>query len=660
MNIKTFACLAVILPLVFTTLSAGADAGASKPFLHPLFTDGMVLQRESKNPVWGWAAPGSRVTVSMGGLQAGAVADAAGRWQANLGPFKAGGPFTMTVVGEKTVALRDILVGDVWICSGQSNMDFATAGSVNGQEEVAAANHPQIRLFMVSRATAAEPLDLVTGQWHVCSPGTVGSFSAVGYFFGRKLNQDLQVPIGLIHAAWGGTVAEAWTSAEALGKLDDFKAPLAQAAALKAKYRHMNPDQALADWYRSGDPGTAHEWFRPDANTSGWQEVTLPAPLENLAGGIFEGIVWFQRSFDAPPAWAGQELVLELGKVDDIDTTWCNGVLAGSTDGWEKLRRYQIPGSAVKAGRNVVAVRLLNPIGGGGLIGPGENMRVSLASAPGTAIPLTGAWRMQTSTRMSNLGPLPGGAETNPNAYTALYNGMIAPLTPLAVRGVIWYQGEANVGRSAQYRTLLPALIDDWRSRFTGRDIGFHIVSLANFLQIAEKPSESAWAELREAQALTTRTLPDCGLALAIDIGEANDIHPKNKQEVGRRLALDAEALTYGARNVEWSGPWYESMRTEGDRLRLTFSHVGGGLVAKDGPLKGFAVAGADRHFVWADAVISGDSVVVSAPGVSHPVAARYAWGDNPVCNLYNKAGLPAVPFRTDAPPSSSTRKNTP
>ena len=313
----------------------------------------------------------------------------------------------MTVTGEKTVSLNNILVGDVWICSGQSNMDFATAGSVNGQEEVTAADHPQIRLFKVSQATAATPVDVVAGEWKVCSPATVGNFSAVGYFFGRKLNQDLQVPIGLIHTAWGGTVAEAWTSAEALGKLDDFKGPLVQAAAAQTKYRNMSPDEALADWYVSNDPGTAHGWFQADADSSTWKEVTLPATLENLGLGIFEGIVWFQRSFDAPPAWAGKDLVLEIGKVDDIDTTWCNGVLAGTTDGWEKVRRYAIPGSAVKAGRNVIAVRLLNPVGSGGLIGPAENMRVSLASDPGAASPLTGTWRMQTSARMSEMTPRP-------------------------------------------------------------------------------------------------------------------------------------------------------------------------------------------------------------------------------------------------------------
>ena len=449
--------------MVSVTLALGADADAPKPFLSPLFADGMVLQRDLKNPVWGWATPGSSVVVSMGGLQASARADAAGRWQANLGPLGAGGPFTMTVTGEKSASLKDILVGDVWICSGQSNMDFVTANSVNGQEEVAAANHPQIRLFKVAQATAATPLDVVAGEWKVCSPATVGNFSAAGYFFGRKLNQDLQVPIGLIHAAWGGTVAEAWTSAEALDKLDDFKGPLAQAAAARTKYQNMNPEQALADWYRSNDPGTAHGWFQADADSSTWKEVTLPATLENLVPGIFEGVVWFQRSFDVPPAWAGKDLVLELGKVDDIDTTWCNGVLVGTTDGWEKVRRYTVPGSAVKAGRNVIAVRLLNPVGSGGLIGPAENMRVSLASDPGTARPLTGAWRMQTSARMSEMTPRPGSTDSNPNALAVLYNGMIAPLTPLAIKGVIWYQGEANVGRDLQYRALLPALINDWR-----------------------------------------------------------------------------------------------------------------------------------------------------------------------------------------------------
>jgi sialate O-acetylesterase len=397
----------------------------------------------------------------------------------------------LLVNGPRSVTVGNVLIGDVWLASGQSNMEMGIGEVQNAAVEIAAADFPQIRLFNVPRTIALEPESRVDGRWLVCRPESLkrSGFSAVAYFFGRELHRELKVPIGLIHASWGGTVAEAWTSAEALRRLADFRAPL-----------------------------------------------------------------------------------------DDLDRA--------------------------RAGRK-------------------------------------------------------RGAGRDPNSVTVLFNGMIAPLVPFAVKGVIWYQGESNVGRADQYRRLLPALIADWRGRFGVGEFPFLIVQLANFLTPKPEPAESTWAELREAQWLTVQPVPKTGLAVAIDIGETGNIHPKNKQEVGRRLALAAEAIAYG-KPVEFSGPTLREATVRGRTIRLSFDHLGGGLAARDGgPLRGFAIAGSDGQFVWASAVIDGAEVVVSAPEVAAPLAVRYAWAENPVCNLINKAGLPAVPFRTDRD-RGLNRKRTP
>ncbi len=629
-------------------VGAAADGAASRPFLHPLFTDHMVLQRDAKAPVWGWTEPGQKVTVAMSGKRAEAVADGAGKWQAKIGPFAAGGPYVLTVTGPKSVTISDVLVGDVWICSGQSNMEMSVLSSKNAKDEISQANFPQIRLFTVPKLIAFEKRSTVASEWQTCSPTTVGGFSAVGYSFGRSLNQGLNVPIGLIHTSWGGTIAEAWVSPESLMTLADFKGRVEALAGLKAAIDSGQADKLLDKWYEEKDPGTAKAWDKPATDISAWKEVTLPNEFEVVGLRTYDGIAWFQTTFDAPAGWQGKEVVLSLGPIDDFDTTWVNGVKVGGMDRWDAPRSYKLPADVVKPGQNVITIRVLDTGGGGGLVGKPEQLKVALSGDEGSAISLAGPWRMQDSAAWAKIQPAPVTSANNPNISTVLYNGMVAPLVPYAVKGAIWYQGESNAGRALQYRTLLPTLIKDWRKQFGVPNLGFHIVSLANYLATAPQPGDNDWAELREAQALTTKAVPNCGIAMAIDIGEANDIHPKNKQEVGRRLALSAMAVTYG-KKIEWSGPWYKAMKVTDKGIRLHFNHAGGGLVSRGGgKLTGFAIAGADHKFVWADAVIQGDTVVVSSPQVAKPVAVRYAWAVNPVCNLYNKAGLPAVPFRTD------------
>lgn len=465
-------------------------ARAAKPFLHPIFQDNMVLQRDTPAPVWGWTEAGKDVKVTVDGKTFTATADPEGKWMAKVGPLPAGGPFDMTVSGPQEVKLANVMVGDVWLCSGQSNMQMGIDMVKDSKEEIAKADHPNLRLFTVPMKLAYEPQSELPkpgnfDKWEVCTPKTVttgqwGGFSAAGYFFGRDLEEKLHVPIGLIHASWGGTIAEAWVSQQSLEQMPDFT-------------------QALHD---------------------------LP---------------------------------------------------------------HEMPSDKKK----------------------GEN----------------------------------------PNQVTVLYNGMIAPLEPLAIKGAIWYQGESNAGRGMQYRTLLPTLIRDWRGRFSGGDFPFFIVQLASFQPEAVKPGESQWAELREAQDLTAKTVGHSAIAVALDIGDAKDIHPKNKQEVGRRLALDALALAYG-QDIEYAGPTFAKMDVDGNKAVLHFDHLGGGLEAKGNePLKGFAIAGEDKKFVWGDAKIDGDTVVVTSPDVAHPTAVRYGWANNGMSdNLFNKAGLPAPPFRTDAP----------
>ena len=652
----------LILALVglATTLCQAAPARDVKA--HSLFTDHMVLQRGVPVPVWGSADAGGTVTVSIAGQTASAVADAKGRWMAKLTPLEAGGPHELTIAGDNSITLKNVLVGDVWICSGQSNMEQGIAACANPQEEIAKADYPRIRLFMVPHNIAGEPQTAVNASWQVCSPATVaaggwGGFSGAAYYFGRHLHKELDVPIGLIQTCWGGTIAEAWTSAEALRAMPDFKPAVEQFEQLVADLRKGKDsyEQRVADWWRTNDSGSAKGWAGPAFDASAWKSMTLPQQWEKVAElGSFDGLIWFRRQADVPAAWAGKDLVLELGPIDDCDTTFFNGTQVGATDVWTTARRYTVPGKLVKAGKNLIAVRVLDTGGGGGVYGQPAQMKLSQSGGAGKPMSLAGPWSYQVAAPMGKLPPLPvkavGGS---PNVVTVLYNGMIAPLLPCAIKGAIWYQGESNAGRAMQYRTLLPTMIKDWRTRFGVGDFPFFIVQLANFMGVQTTPVQSGWAELREAQLLTAQGDPKVGVAVITDIGDAGDIHPKNKQDVGKRLALSALAIAYGRKLVS-SGPEFRSMKVEGSKARLTFAHVGGGLVAKGGDkLKGFAVAGDDKQFHWADAAIEGESIVVSSPDVARPVAVRYNWANNPIGNLFNKEGLPAGPFRSDVTPTN-------
>jgi sialate O-acetylesterase len=637
------------ISLLLAFIAGAAWAQAALPQVSPFFQSHMVMQRDTKAPVWGWDTPGTKVTVSLDGKAvATATADKDGTWSVKLGPVAAGGPHTLTIAGTTTVTLDDILFGDVWICSGQSNMEQGMQIVNNAKEEIAAADYPQIRLLQVNNAVALEPQRTFAGTWTVCTPATVaqggwGGFSAVGYFFGREVHKAEQVPVGLIDTNWGGTVAQAWTSGPALKALPDFKAEVEKAEALAAAMRRGDYDyeRELAAWWTRNDPGTQAKYADPATEVKAWKAMKLPANWENAGLAAYDGIVWFRKDVVVPDEWAGKDLTLSLSPIDDNETTYINGEKVGGMNNWNSPRVYTVPGKLVKAGKNLIAIRVLDTGGGGGLFGTPEQMSLSLKGDAAQKLSLAGDWSCQATKALREFAEMPPArADGNPNAVSALYNAMIAPLQPAAVKGAIWYQGESNAGNPKQYRTLLPAMIADWRAGFSAGDFPFLVVSLANFMAVQTQPSEGGWAELREAQWLTSKNVKNVGLALAIDIGDAGDIHPRNKQDVGRRLFLNAEVLAYGKKIVS-SGPQYQSMKVDGDKVRLTFTSVGAGLTAKGDKLIGFAIAGADGKFVWADAVIDGNTVVVSAKDVPAPVAVRYGWANNPTCTCITRTGCP-------------------
>jgi sialate O-acetylesterase len=623
--------------LFFMLISMESAAEVKLPLI---FGDNMVLQREVPVRIWGQAQAGERVQVMIQGQRKSVRAGSNGKWQITLDPMKAGGPLQMIVKGKNTITFNNILVGDVWLAGGQSNMQWSVLQSANAEEEIKRADHPDIRLFTVKRSMSDSPLDDIEGgQWLVCSPENIGSFSAVAYFFGRKLYHELNVPVGLISSSWGGTVAEAWMSREAIEMHEDFANLEREFTIDKAL---IESEQIFEQWIQeidAKDEGRKNNWQLPQTDDSQWLTMNLPALWERngLQG---DGIVWFRRDFDLTPEQAQKPLYLNLGQIQDRDQTYINGQLVGSKSNQTEARYYTLDPSILKSGRNVIAVRVTDTGGNGGITGP------YLYTLSENQIHfLSGIWKYNPGAMAA--APRRG---VHPNSFPSLlYNAMISPITSFAIRGTIWYQGESNAGRAQQYQTLFPMLINDWRRQWNQPDMPFLFVQLANFMQPDDKPTDSNWARLREAQKLTLG-LKNTGMAVIIDIGEANDIHPQNKQDVGLRLALQALKISYN-KDIVASGPVYKSMQKEGNTLRLTFDEVGEGLIARDkyGYLKGFAISGPDQVFHWAEARIEGTQIVVASPNVSQPLAVRYAWGNNPDdANLYNLENLPASPFRTD------------
>ena len=541
------------------------------------------------------------------------------------------------------------------MCSGQSNMEMrieAIGNYFDNQQEISEAGNYNIRFFTVDQMTAITPQSDLNGTgWLICDSSTVKNFSAVGYFFGKYLFEKLNVPVGLINSSYGGTDIEAWTSINALSKIPAYDEAIkdlkliSEGDTLFLKEYHKKQDEWLMNSGNTdpGFPATGLAWNDINFDAGNWDTISVPALWYKDELIDFNGAVWHRKEVFIPESWKGKDLVLNMGPIDDIDVTWFNGVKLGSKERWNLPRKYLIPASIVRPGKNLIAIRCIDNGGPGGLWGDAEQYYIS--DPDGNKISIAGEWKYKRTISLYDFPPRPLSFD-NPNYPTVLFNAMISPLIPYGIKGVIWYQGENNTGRALRYRTLFPLMINNWRTKWNEGEFPFLFVQLANYMNTNPEPVEDAWAELREAQLMTLK-VPNTGMASSIDIGDSSDIHPKNKREVGRRLSLIALNKVYGFDN-EYSGPVYKSYKIDGSKIIITFDFANGLNSNSEDKLKGFAIAGSDHKFYWADAVIDGGTVIVSCPLVSQPVAVRYAWASNPVCNLYNSAGLPASPFRTD------------
>jgi sialate O-acetylesterase len=617
--------------------------------LPKIFGDNMVMQRDQPLYIWGWADPKEKITVCFHNQSKKVTADRSGKWKITLNPEVSGGPYELIVTGKNNITISNVLVGDVWVCSGQSNMEWPLKNSNNAQQEINQADYPQIRHFKVPNTVAMEPKeDISSGDWKVCSPSTAADFTAVGYFFARELFRELNVPIGLLNTSWGGTHSETWTSRQAFESSDEFKSMIATLPKLDfdsvARQRLALTKKRIEALQGSLDnlSGEIGSWRTSSFNDDNWPVMKVPGLWEQQAPGQLDGVIWLRKTFNVTAAEAAREAVLDLSMIDDADETYINGSRVGATNGYSAKRKYIIPAGSLKEGKNLLAVKVLDFSGGGGIYGDAADIKISIGN---NVQPLAGEWKYKVES-IGTSGPAIG-----PNSYpTLLFNAMVNPLIPFAMKGVIWYQGESNAGRAYQYRTAFPLMINDWRKHWNQGDFPFYFVQLSSFnANNGDSRKGSGWAELREAQAMTLQ-LPNTGMAVTTDIGDPKDIHPRNKQDVGKRLALIALSKTYG-KNLLASGPVYQSISAEGNKAILSFSNTGGGLVAKDkyGYLKGFEIAGSDQQFQYAKAMIEGDKVIVYHEGIANPVAVRFGWADDASDNnLFNKEGLPAVPFRTD------------
>ncbi|SHH52838.1 sialate O-acetylesterase [Chryseolinea serpens] len=614
-----------------------------------LIGENMVLQRDTELTLWGWAAANEAVTVVFSGKKYPTKASTDGKWVVKLPPQKAGGPFMMDILASNQITLKNILVGDVWLCSGQSNMVLPMERvKERYAKQIAEAGNPFIRQFLVPITfDFAHPKDdLTTGSWQAATPANVLTFSATAYFFARSLYEKYHVPIGLINASVGGSPAEAWLSGDALKAFPEYvqRAQKFQNTIYTDSIRHTEGAMVKA-WYnalRKKDEGMKQvPWFETSVDAAAWPTMQIPGYWTDQGLKSIHGVVWFRKDIDVPASFMGKPAKLLLGRIVDSDSVYVNGMFIGATGYQYPPRRYTVPDSILKAGKNTIVVRVINTSERGGFIAD----KPYTLSAGGEVLDLKGTWQYKVGAMSDTLPPVtffqytPGG----------LFNGMIAPVTNFAIKGAIWYQGESNTMQAAKYHAVFSAVITDWRKQWGQGDFPFLFVQLANYLPV--KTSEKGWPELREAQRKTL-SLPNTGMAVTIDIGEWNDLHPLNKEDVGKRLALAAQHFAYHDKKVVHTGPTFLSMRDEGNKLILTFANIGSGLSSKGEALKHFTIAGVDKNFVEAQAVIRGREVVVWSDGVSHPVAVRYGWEDNPQGgNLYNNEGLPASPFRTDDEP---------
>lgn len=649
--------------------------------LPPIISDHMVLKKSAKVPIWGTADPGEKVSVSLNGQTVSTHATPDGKWIVAFNLAKSGpGPFKLVIQGKNKITVSDVVVGEVWIASGQSNMEWFLKDTINASATIAASSNPMLRQFSYAKNARPAPADDFEGKWGVAGPEDSANFSAVGYYFGKTLQKELSVPVGIISTTWGGSPLEAWTRAEVIDAMPNVQSKRQKATEEILTYpaRRTTYVESFGKWLRETGredrpvaDAVVAAFAGKDIPADGWTTVKLPGAIAD-SGLAANGVIWLRRDIEIPTENTSKPLRFNLGRTARFDTVYLNGKPFQSFTyesypgvGFSKI--VTIPPGQFVAGKNTVAIRVYAPV---------DPVQFDPSPKLGRTA-LDGQWLAKTEYELppldaAQLAAAPQPPKNPPDAQNVpgfLYNGMIHPMLSYAITGAIWYQGESNVARAVAYRKAFPLMITDWRQRFGQGDFPFYFCQLANFTPKINSPGDSSWAELREAQSMTLK-LPNTGQAVLIDVGESDDIHPRNKKDPGERLARIALAQTYG-RKIPYSGPVYSEMQIDDGKIRLKFDHTAGGLVAralpatyflasadnKTAPLirntpesqvEGFAICGDDGKWVWADAKISGDSVIVWSSQVPTPVAVRYGWANNPTCNLYNGAGLPASPFRTD------------
>jgi len=644
LKIKSLISINIIFILTSLTLNVKAQLELSK-----LFNDHMVIQRNQPINVWGWYDRNAEIQIQFNTKSYSAIADEKGQWRIVIPEMEAGGPYKMKISAmDESITLNDILIGDVWVCSGQSNMEWIVAESNNAEEEISSANDKNIRHFKVPLTYSKKPEEkLAGGEWKVTDPSTAGEFTAVGYFFARELRKKVEIPIGLINTSWGGSRIEPWMSAEVLNMEDPMQSMEEYQREREEEFKEsLNgfmkyfPEISVIDDIVKDE---IKDWYNPDIDVSTWQNINVPGIWEEAGYDDLDGIAWYRTSFKLTDLEAQENIELVLGKIDDSDLTWINGVKVGGMEqSWNKLRNYEVESSVLKEGENILVIRVEDTGGGGGIWGDDNTLVVKTSTEE---ISLLKNWKFKIESVMK-----PG---LYPNQVpTILYNKMIYPILGYPIKGALWYQGESNTSNfqdAFEYRELFAKMITDWRAQWNIGDFPFLFVQLANFMEVVEEPSESAWAILRESQSEALK-LENTAQAVIIDIGEADDIHPLNKQDVGLRLSLAARKYAYN-KSLVFSGPIYKDHEIKDNKIIVSFDHVGTGLTigGDDEFIQELSIAGEDGKFQWAKAIIEGDKVIVWNENIEHPKNVRYTWADNPAkANLYNKEGLPASPFRTD------------
>ncbi|MEQ1554816.1 MAG: sialate O-acetylesterase [Ferruginibacter sp.] len=608
------------------------------------FGDNMVLQRNGNIPIWGWAKANEKIVVQFNKQIKTTKADKAGKWMVHLDAEKEGGPYVLKIAGKNILEIKNVLVGDVWLCTGQSNMEWTVGQSNNAKKEIAGSNYPLIRHIKIQHAINSLPDDDVKDAfWKVCDTNTVADFTGVGYFFAKNIFDNIKVPIGLINTCWGGTNIETWISREGFESSTEFKEMIAGMPKISldsiSNLRDNGSTKRIESMQETKLKNIDVLHFKDlSFDDTKWPIMNVPQVWEQQKLGEFDGIVWLRKSFILTSDDIKNGATISLAKIDDIDTTYINGIKIGTSSIWEANRNYSIENNILKEGINTIAVQVIDNGGGGGIWG--ESTQVNLALKNRTIL-LAGNWKYQVQSILKT---------PNQNSLPSLcYNAMIAPLIPYSFKGVLWYQGESNAKRSIQYRKAFPLLINDWRQKFMNDNAAFYFVQLATFFAGGNSNEGCGWAELREAQTQTLE-LKNTGMVVTTDlVTNPKDIHPTNKQDVGKRLAAIALNNLYQKKMI-CTGPTYKTMEIKDNKIILSFDNIGSGLQTTDkyGYIKGFEIAGADNVFHFAQAFIKQNTIVLYSEKVINPIIANYGWmGDATECNLFNKEGFPAVPFRT-------------